>query len=351
MKKLLKLFGCNNKRKKDLNENIDDQNEIGNDKLDIIKQNQKNNVKTNDENLNKNNLILTSTSAKNEEKEINENEIEKEENYSSIGLITKPLDEVDNNDNLILNKSKIILDYERDKIIFTKKGFVDFFKYCEGLNNFKNYWNKDNLTIDIRLEGSPISDKFCLIRTKYIYYKKEFNENINIIDLIKFQYDINLRKKWDTSFKNIEKIEGNDEAFIVSSWAKSPIFLISEREGIEKRFIFKYEDNCYYVCSTSVPSDYIPLKKNVVRIDNYINFFRITEDDEKYLLTNINQSDFKMIIPQMILNVTLPATSKSWYNNLKKFANNVIKDNGKYIFKDENELKNEEEKNDNKNEN
>ena len=349
MKKLLKLFGCNNRRKKDLKENIDDQKEIPNEKIGNINNNKKNDVNSNDENSNKNNLILTSSSAKNEEEEINENE--KEENYSSIGLITKPLDEVSNNENLILNKSKIILDYERNKITFTKKGFVDFFKYCEDLDNYKNYWNKDNLTIDIRLEGSPISDKFCLIRTKYIYYKKDFNENINIIDLIKFQYDVNLRKKWDTSFKNIEKIEGNDEAFIVSSWAKSPIFLISEREGIEKRFIFKYEDNCYYVCSTSVPNDYIPLKKNVIRIDNYINFFRITEDNEKYLLTNINQSDFKMIIPQMILNVTLPATSKSWYNNLKKFANIVIKDNGKYIIKDIDELKNEDENNDNKNEN
>jgi hypothetical protein len=349
MKKLLKLFGCNNRRKKDLKENIEDQKEIPNEKIGNINNNKKNDVNSNDENSNKNNLILTSSSAKNEEEEINENE--KEENYSSIGLITKPLDEVSNNENLILNKSKIILDYERNKITFTKKGFVDFFKYCENLDNYKNYWNKDNLTIDIRLEGSPISDKFCLIKTKYIYYKNEFNENINIIDLIKFQYDVNLRKKWDTAFKNIEKIEGSDEAFIVSSWAKSPIFLISEREGIEKRFIFKYEDNCYYVCSTSVPNNYIPLKKNVIRIDNYINFFRITEDNEKYILTTINQSDFKMIIPQSILNVTLPATSKSWFNNLKKFANNVIKDNGKYIIKDENEINKEEEKNDNKNEN
>ena len=349
MKKLLKLFGCNNRRKKDLKENVEDQKEITNGNLDTKNNNQKNDINSNDENSNKNDLILPSTSVKNEEEEINENE--KDENYSSIGLITKSLDEINNNDNLISSKSKIILDYEKNKINFTKKGFVDFFELCEGLNNFKTYWNKDNLTIDIRLEGSPISDKFCLIKTKYIYYKNEFNENINIIDLIKFQYDVNLRKKWDTAFKNIEKIEGNDEAFIVSSWAKSPIFLISEREGIEKRFIFKYEDNCYYVCSTSVPNNYIPLKKNVIRIDNYINFFRITEDNEKYILTTINQSDFKMIIPQSILNVTLPATSKSWFNNLKKFANNVIKDNGKYIIKDENKINKEEEKNDNKNEN
>ena len=58
-----------------------------------------------------------------------------------------------------------------------------------------------------------------------------------------------------------------------------------------------------------------------------------------------------MVIPQSILNVTLPTTSKSWFNNLKKFANNVIKDNGKYIIKDENKINKEEEKNDNKNEN
>ena len=99
MKKLLKLFGCNNRRKKDLKENIEDQKEITNGNLDTKNNNQKNDISSNNENSNKNDLILPSTSVKNEEEEINENE--KDENYSSIGLITKSLDEIDNNDKLI----------------------------------------------------------------------------------------------------------------------------------------------------------------------------------------------------------------------------------------------------------
>jgi hypothetical protein len=384
MKKLLKLFGCNNRRKKNLKENDDNQKEITTENYENNEKIEVNEIKNED--LNNNNKILPSTSIKNEEEEeknennndnnndnnnnnndndnnnndnnnnnnndnnnynndnnnINDNINDNNENYSSSGLITKSLDITNENENLILTDSKLILDYERDKIKFTKKGFVDFFKTLEQLDNYKNYWNKENLTIDIRFEGSPISNKFCLIKTFYFYYKKDLNENLNLLDLIKFQYDVNLRKKWDKAFKNIEKIEGNENVFIVSSWAKSPIFLISEREGIEKRFIFKYDD-CYYVCSTSVPSDYIPLKKNVVRIENYINFFKIYEDNEKFYLLTINQSDFKMAIPQMILNVTLPTTSKSWFNNLKKFANKVVKNNGEYLIEEENE--NDDEKN------
>ena len=40
----------------------------------------------------------------------------------------------------------------------------------------------------------------------------------------------------------------------------------------------------------------------------------------------MNQSDFKMKIPQIILNVTLPMTVKDWYNNFKNACNsyNII---------------------------
>ena len=46
-----------------------------------------------------------------------------------------------------------------------------------------------------------------------------------------------------------------------------------------------------------------------------------------------------MPIPQIIINMTLPNTSKSWYANIKKFANSIIYDrvNKTYERKEEEE--------------
>ena len=66
-------------------------------------------------------------------------------------------------------------------------------------------------------------------------------------------YDVDERVKWDKAVKKVEKFEGNDNIFTVRTWAHS-VLIISEREGIEKRMIFKY-DNAQYVFSTSVPDD------------------------------------------------------------------------------------------------
>ena len=136
---------------------------------------------------------------------------------------------------------------------------------------------------------------------------------------------------WDEAIKSYDKYEGNDNAFIICTWGKSPVFFVSERETIEKRFRFE-KDNSVYIMSTSIPLDIYEKKEGVVRFIDFLNLFKVSEDEEYIYFTSLNQVDFKMPIPQMLINMTLPSTSKSWFNNIIKFTNSIKYDreNKKY---------------------
>ena len=89
--------------------------------------------------------------------------------------------------------------------------------------------------------------------------------------------------------------------------------------------------------STSIPLDIYEPKDGVVRFVDFLNLFKITDEEDEIVFTSLNQVDFKMAIPQMLINMTLPSTTKTWYNNIKKFSNKIIWDrrNKTYEFKEE----------------
>lgn len=111
-----------------------------------------------------------------------------------------------------------------------------------------------NLKLQIRKTGSVFSNKFYLISSDYIQPKKEFNKGITRKFIIDLMYKVDLRRKWDDTYKSLEKLEGNDEVYVIKSVLKSPIFIISERDVIDKRIEFVNED-IYYNFSSSVDSD------------------------------------------------------------------------------------------------
>ena len=113
-----------------------------------------------------------------------------------------------------------------------------------------------------------------------------------------------------------------DGDIVVNSIAKSPVFIMSERESIEKRFIFQSKDgNAYYIMSSSVPDYLFPEKKDIIRITNFINYYKIVDAGDYIEFYSLNQTDFKMPIPQFLINVTLPTTTKNWQIYLENFAN------------------------------
>ena len=275
--------------------------------------------------------LITEEVEKKENKEINENI-----QCSKYGLNLNK--EIGFDEPLIKTDSPLISDFEKN-IIFTKSNLIEIFDKLWNLDKYKKIWDKDNLNIEIRSEGTDINNQFHLIKVTYRQIKSSLKENADIQTLIDFLYLPALRTKWDKILKNLELIDGNIGAnYVISSIAKSPVFLMSERESIEKRFIFKNnEGNAIYVMSSSVPDNLFPDKKDIIKITNFINYYKLVEEGDYIGFYSLNQTDFKMSIPQFLINVTLPTTTKNWQLELEKFANETKYDkNTKTIIQNNN---------------
>ena len=240
--------------------------------------------------------------------------------YSEKGLNLN--ENIDDDELLLKEDSPLICDYEKGVITFTHNGFIKLYNSLWNLDNYKSIYDKNNLSILVRYEGTPMNSKFYLIKEIYKIQKTELKYNKDVQSILDYCYDVKFRLLWDEAIKAYDKYEGNDNAFIICTWGKSPVFFVSERETIEKRFRFA-KDNSVYIMSTSIPLDIYEKKENVVRFIDFLNLFKVSDEGEYIYFTSLNQVDFKMPIPQMLINLTLPSTSKSWFNNIIKFTNSI----------------------------
>jgi len=240
--------------------------------------------------------------------------------YSEKGLNLN--ENIDDDELLLKEDSPLICDYEKGVITFTHNGFIKLYNSLWNLDNYKSIYDKNNLSILVRYEGTPMNSKFYLIKEIYKIQKTELKYNKDVQSILDYCYDVKFRLLWDEAIKAYDKYEGNDNAFIICTWGKSPVFFVSERETIEKRFRFA-KDNSVYIMSTSIPLDIYEKKENVVRFIDFLNLFKVSDEGDYIYFTSLNQVDFKMPIPQMLINLTLPSTSKSWFNNIIKFTNSI----------------------------
>jgi hypothetical protein len=149
--------------------------------------------------------------------------------------------------------NKFIREEEQNILIFTKPTLLELINYINGLPDWDKYYEKDNLTLWTQ-RGSPINTEFIFGKSEYIIPKTNLRENVSLKDLIRIIYDPAERLKWDKSLRLYDIIEGDDVAHIYRIWFNSPMFLVSERDFIEKRCEF-LEGDVYYNISTSVPLD------------------------------------------------------------------------------------------------
>lgn len=256
--------------------------------------------------------------------------------YSEKGLNLN--ENIDDDELLLREDSPLICDYEKNVITFTHNGFLDLLNSLWNLDSYKSVYDKDDLSILLRYEGTPMNSKFYLIKIIYKIKKSQLKYNKDTDSIMDYCYDVKLRMLWDDALRAYERYEGSDSAFIICTWAKSPVFFVSERETIEKRFRFK-KDNDVYIMSTSIPLDIYEEKENVVRFIDFLNLIKVSDEGDYISICSLNQVDFKMPIPQMLINITLPSTSRSWYDNIKKFSNKIIWDREKktYELKEEND--------------
>ena len=85
---------------------------------------------------------------------------------------------------------------------------------------------------------------------------------------------------------------------------KSPMFLVSERDIVEKRYDFFY-DGKFQTFESSVNDDYIPLIEKVTRINDIISIQQIIEENDNFVFRALTQMNAKVSLPQAIINTTL----------------------------------------------
>ena len=74
--------------------------------------------------------------------------------------------------------------------------------------------------------------------------------------------------------------------------------------------------------ATSSPVDLEPNKK-ACRCLNYLNTQRFEEKEDHWLITCYGQSDLKMLLPEKLINFTIPGKFLDWFEEFKKQLNNL----------------------------
>ena len=157
----------------------------------------------------------------------------------------------------------------------------------------------------------------------YTIPKSEFKKGTTQKKIVYCMRDPETRMKWDKKFKEFYTMENGEICKIVYSRMNRPIFFISERDTIEKRYEFYINGN-YYSYTSSVDDDscekfhVIP---DVERLMNFFSTYNIEEDDDNFYFKTLNQLDYKMNTPNQLLGVTLPSNLKDWYKKLKEMIN------------------------------
>ena len=293
--------------------------------------------KNNNENKAENEEIKIKIDKEEKEEEENDEENEKKKLLMPYEFILKDyLDEkIDGKE--VFDK-KWYSDLEKDKIIYSKRSIVAFLKslFDDKNKEFVELYNKDPLSIYVNSKGTFLSNEFQVVRSIYTINKNIYPPKTSIRMIAKYLNFIKERSSWDKQLKSYKIIEGsekgNEVKCIVQNWLKSPMFLVSERDIIDKRYEFFYEGK-FYSCESSVNDDYYPLDKNVTRINDIISIEELYEENDNIVLKAITQMNTKVSLPQAIINATLSTKLLDFYKGLADAMNNDYK-NSKLIFED-----------------
>ena len=227
-----------------------------------------------------------------------ENNEDKNKDLMPYELFLKDyLDEtIDNSD--IFDK-KWYSDIEKDKIIISKRSIIALIKQAFDDKNqeYKEIYNKPPLVVSIKSTGSFITDQYQVLKNIFITNKSSFPKNTSLKMISKYMLNIKERTSWDSQFKLYTLIEGKEETkevkCIIHNWIKSPIFLVSERDFLDKRYDF-FHNGRFYSFESSVNDDYIPLEEDVTRCNDIIFIHEVYEEDENIVFRSMSQMNAKV---------------------------------------------------------
>lgn len=201
---------------------------------------------------------------------------------------------------------------------FTKEKMIAFIE--DEINNKTSYTslvNKNGFDIYINESGSIFNSKIPMIKMFYKIPKSDFTRNGITVKLIDDYMNIpEKRLKWDQSIREYQIVERhNNEVYLLHYIIKSPMFMVSERDVVDKRYDF-YENGIYYDFSSSTKDDLVPIDEDegIVRITDYCSVCKIFEENDCFNIISITQVDTKFSLPSSMLSVQLPAKYKTWYD-------------------------------------
>ena len=196
-------------------------------------------------------------------------------------------------------------------------------EFKDNNSEYKEIFNKDGLYLSIKESGTVFNSVIPIIKMIYTIPKSEFKKGTTQKKIVFCMRDPETRMKWDKKFKEFYTMENGQICKIVYSRMNRPIFFISERDTIEKRYEFYINGN-YYSYTSSVDDNSCE-KFNVIpdveRLMNYFSTYNIEEDDVNFYFKTLNQLDYKMNTPNQLLGVTLPTNLKDWYKKLREMIN------------------------------
>ena len=210
------------------------------------------------------------------------------------------------------------------KSIFTKEKMINFIEeLINDKTSFTPLVNQNGFDIYIKESGSIFSSQYPMIKMYYKIPKSAFtrpNVTVKLID--EYMNEPEKRLKFDSTiraYKIIERI--NKEVYLLHYICKSPMFFVSERDVVDKRYDF-YEGDVYYDFSSSTKDDLIPLDENIVRITDHCSVCKMFEDNDGFNIIAITQVDTKVSLPPAVINSQLPSRYKTWYDALINEINN-----------------------------
>jgi hypothetical protein len=272
----------------------------------------------------------------------NKDEIKEEIEVKEMMLYESVLkDYLDENiDGTEIFDKKWYSDIEREKIVYSKRAILALVKatFEDKNKEFKELYNKPPLLISVNSNGSFISKEFQVVRTIYTVDKSIFPPNTTLKMIFKYLNYIKERSSWDPQIKSYSLLEGSEEGkevkCIVRNWLKSPMFLVSERDIVEKRYEF-FHDGKFYAFDSSVNDNLYPPEEDVTRIYDIIFIEELSEENNNIILKGITQMDTKVTLPQSMVNATLSIKLLDFYKNLVEAMNKDFQ-NGNLIFEDNN---------------
>ena len=146
--------------------------------------------------------------------------------------------------------------------------------------------------------------------------------------------NLNIRKQWDSVFSELRVVNYNGEngAEILYMIIKSPVFIVSDREFVQQRKIWRNfpTTKSHMLHFISVDSPECPENKKCVRAETIVSGYYIEDDPDEQghsIIGVLSQTDVKGNLPIFLVNKFAPKSSKNWIKSLHKGCNIVLANN------------------------